>query len=165
MLTTAGSSSGATCGSPVLALSACSLALARTRRLDEVDDQQLAMLVRRRWVLSRAQGWAVVSTFGMTFAGGVGLAAVAGPGWMLGGFVAMVLSLSLGLGFAVEAGVWRAFRKMGRSIGLSEETCRYIYQRAAEADAWVDVVRACGTEPTDLQIGAFVRPSPETPTD
>ena len=148
----------APCQTSALALSAGGLGLARTRRVDDVDDEDLAMLVRRRWILGRAQGWAVVSTFGLTFAAGVALAAVAAQGWMLGGFVALVLTLSMGLGFAVEAGVWRAFLKMGQQFGLSDDACAYIYQRAAQADAWVDVVRACGKEPTDAQIAAFVRP-------
>lgn len=149
-----------TCSTSALGLSAGGLSLARTRWVNDVDDEDLATLVRRRWILARAQGWAVVSTFGLTFAVGVALAASAAQGWMLGGFVAMVLTLSVGLGFAVEAGVWRAFLKMGRSFGLSDDACQHIYQRAAQADAWVDVVRACGKEPTDAQIATFVRPSP-----
>ena len=146
--------------SPVLALSRGGLQQTRARDLSELEDNELASLVRHRWALSRAQGWALMSTFGVIFGTGVGLAAATTQGWLLGGFIALVLSLSLGLSFAVEAGMWRAFWKRCQSYRLSEEASRGLYRRAAEADAWVEVLRACDREPSDDQIATFVRPHP-----
>lgn len=135
------------------------LKLVEGRSLADVDDSVVATLVRLRLRLARGQGWALISTFGATFAAGLALPLVIGHGVWLGGAIAIMGSLACVLGFLVERGAWRLFARIGRRDGLSDEACQRIYARAPDAEAWIAVLHECGRVPADAELACFVRPS------
>lgn len=143
---------------PVVGLSSKSLTRAHERPLAHVAEADLALLVRHRWDLTRAQGWAMMSSFAVIFAAGLMLAVLARQGWLLAIYVALLISTSIGLGFVAEAGAHHLFRQKCRTYGLSDDAMRSVYLRAGEAEPWASVLRASVGEPTDAQIAAFVRP-------
>jgi len=135
------------------------LTLVEGRGLADVDDSVVAALVRARLRLGRRQGWALIGTFGATFAAGLALPSVIGQGVWLGGAVALMGSLACVLGVLVERGAWRLFARLGRRDGLSDEACKRIYARAPDAEAWIAVLHECGRDPADAELACFVRPS------
>lgn len=142
----------------VIALSETAL-LTLTKRMIDVHERDLAHLVRRRWGLGRAQGWAVMLSFALAFGGVAAVGASVHSSWLLAAVGAGVVSLSVGAGFFLEAGLWRLFLRDARAFGLSESTSRLLYKKAGEAEAWLEVLRACGHEPTDAQIVGYLQPA------
>ena len=127
------------------------------REAHEVSDRVLASLVYRRLELLRRQGWVAFGLFGGALLT-VALAAFLGPSQLILGVAGTgVASLALGLGFCVDrAARWR-FRSEARLCGLSDEAALRVYHRAGAAEDMIEVLRACGAEPSDREVANFVR--------
>lgn len=145
---------------PVTALSApagWTLRPLRESDASALDDHALARLVRARIALARAQGWAVFGCFTVAvlsvflFGGSVASKAV------LGVYAAAVASAAAGLGVFVERVSFRVFLHLGRDQGLSDRACGQIFERAAGADRWIEVMKACDRVPTDDELARFAR--------
>jgi len=141
------------------------VALVEGKALADVDDGVVALLVRARLRLARAQGWALFSTFGATFAASLAMTGVVGHGLWLGAAIALMGSSACALAFLVERFAWRVFARMGRREGLSDDALSRIYARAPDAEAWMSVLAECGRDPSDAELACFVRPSSTTDVD
>jgi hypothetical protein len=128
----------------------------REREPNDLADDALARLVRARIALEQTHGWAVFACFVVAvlsvflFGGSVESRAV------LGVYAAAVASAAAGLGFFVERLSWRVFLQLGRRQGLSDRACALIFERAQGADRWIDMMKACGREPTDDELARFI---------
>ena len=127
------------------------------RSADEVGDEVIADLVRKRLAMERGQGWAVLGLFVAALAAVVAIGTRLNSQVFLGVTAALTASLALGLGFSVERVFWRLFLGEGRAHGLNEAACRRIFERASGAEKMIEVMRSCGKEPTDTELARFVR--------
>jgi hypothetical protein len=121
----------------------------------DADHRTLAALVRLRLGLERTHGWVLGSLL-------LALASVALVGFavhsrlVFGACAAAVASGAAGLGFVAQRVCFGLFRHQARAQGLSERACEQVFERAIGADHWIDVMRACGHEPTDAELASFV---------
>jgi hypothetical protein len=129
--------------------------------LAETQAHIVARLIRRRIELARAQVWAVFSSFFSIFAFVLALGAFFQSEILCAFYAAMMSSLAVGFGFALERTSWLLFWQEGRNYGLSEMACRTLYERACGADAWLDVMAGCGVIPSDEELARFVCPERE----
>ncbi|MCC7110508.1 MAG: hypothetical protein IT382_14545 [Deltaproteobacteria bacterium] len=141
---------------PLSASSATALQVARELEAHEVDPGVVAGLVRARLALERARGW--VSFLGIitTVAGVVGLALTVESKGLLAVLAPLVASVPFGAVLFAERLAWFSFSRSARELGLSEKACRRIFEGAAGADHWIDVLSSCGRPPTDQEIARFV---------
>lgn len=136
--------------------SATALRMAREIEAHEADPEVIASLVRARLVLERARGW--VSFLGIitTVAGVVGLALTVEGKGLLAVLAPLVASVPFCAVLFAERLAWFSFSRSAREVGLSERACRRIFEGAAGADHWIDVLSSCGRPPTDAEIARFV---------
>lgn len=144
---------------PVAPLSSSSVTAVRVvKELEahEVDPAVVAGLVRARLALERARGW--VSFLGIitTVAGVVGLALTVDSKGLLAVLAPLVASVPFGAVLFAERLAWFSFSRSARAVGLSPRACRRIFEGAAGADHWMDVLSSCGRPPTDVEIARFV---------
>ncbi len=129
--------------------------------LAEAQAHIVARLIRRRIELARAQVWAVFSSFFSIFAFVLALGAFFQSEILCAFYAAMMSSIAVGFGFALERTSWLLFWQEGKNYGLSEMACRTLYERACGADAWIDVMAGCGVTPSDEELARFVCPERE----
>ena len=129
--------------------------------LATASSQVVARLIRRRIELARAQVWAIFSSFFSIFAFVLALGAFFQSELLCAFYAAMMSSMAIGFGFALERTSWLLFSQEGKTLGLSESACRVLYERACGADAWLDVMAGCGKRPSDEELASFVCPERE----
>ena len=141
---------------PLSSPSTMALRVLRELEAHEVDPTVIAGLVRARLGLERARGW--VSFLGIitTVAGVVGLALTVEGKGLLAVLAPLVASVPFGAVLFAERLAWFSFSRSAREVGLSESACRRIFDGAAGADHWIDVLSSCGRPPTDAEIARFV---------
>lgn len=130
----------------------------RALELADLDDSAIADLIRRRLRLAKGQGWAVIGTFGATFAGILAIGGMMRSDMLMGLWAAVIASMAVGTAFLLDRGAFRLFRRRSLDYGLSAEACQHLYQRAGDAEAWIAVLEACGQEPNDRDLAGFVLP-------
>lgn len=129
--------------------------------LANADSSVVARLIKRRIELARAQVWAVFSSFFSIFAFVLALGAFFQSELLCAFYAAMMSSMAIGFGFALERTSWLLFSQEGKTLGLSENACRILYERACGADAWLEVMAGCGKHPSDEELACFVCPERE----
>lgn len=141
---------------PLSSSSATALRVMREWEAHEVDPAVVAGLVRARLALERARGW--VSFLGIitTVAGVVGLALTVESKGLLAVLAPLVASVPFCAVLFAERLAWFSFSRSAREVGLSARACRRIFDGAAGADHWIDVLSSCGRPPTDAEIARFV---------
>lgn len=127
------------------------------RGADEVTDAVVARLVRRRLSMERTQPWVVLALLVLPLVVALYLGLYLGSEVVLAGAAAMAATFGLGLAFYVERAFLELFVAEGKGLGLSEDACRRVYQRATNASHLLDVMQSCGKEPSDADLASFVR--------
>lgn len=127
------------------------------RSADEVEDAIVARLVRRRLSMERTQPWVVLALVVLPLAMALFLGLHLNSEVVLAGAAAMAATLGIGLAFYVERAFLELFLSEGKVLGLSEDACRRVFQRATSASHMLDVMESCGKEPSDAELASFVR--------
>jgi hypothetical protein len=127
------------------------------RGADEVTDAVVARLVRRRLSMERTQPWVVLALLVLPLALALYLGLHFNSEVVLAGAAAMAATLGIGLAFYVERAFLEVFVSEGKVLGLSEEACRRVFQRATSASHLLDVMESCGKQPSDAELASFVR--------
>lgn len=141
---------------PLSSTSATALQAARELEAHEADPEVVAGLVRARLALERARGWVSFLGIVSTVAAVVGLALTVESRGLLAVLAPLVASVPFGAVLFAERLAWYAFSRSARAVGLSERACRRIFDGAAGADHWIDVLSSCGRPPTDAELARFV---------
>lgn len=147
---------------PSLPVSAFTLALqplppARERLIHDVDDQELASLVRLRLQLDQLHGWWVLGGVLLALASVVAVGVACDSRLALGAYAAAVASATVGVGVFATWLQGSTFRRRARDIGLSNAEADRLFIAAADADHWLGVMQHCGLTVTASEIAAFVR--------
>lgn len=123
----------------------------------DVADPAVAVLVRLRMTVERSHGWVLLACIFLTLASVVLVGAAVKNPFTFGAYAAAVAASTVGLGFVSERLCYGFFRSRARAAGLSEAACEGLFRAAADAEHWLDVLRACGHEPSDAEIAGFIR--------
>lgn len=124
---------------------------------EEVSDAVVASLVRRRLWMERVQPWVVLALLVLPLGVALSLGFHLHSEAVLAAAATMAASFGLGLSFYVERAFLGIFVAEGKGLGLSEDACRRVFQRATSASHLLDVMESCGTEPSDADLASFVR--------
>lgn len=127
------------------------------RSPEQVGDALLARLVRRRLQMERRQPWVVLALLVLPLAMSLALGLHFHSPVVLAGAAALAATLGVGLAFTVERAFLELFVQEGRVLGLSEASCRRLFQRATTASHMLDVMESCGKQPSDAELVSFVR--------
>ncbi len=147
---------------PSLPVSTFSLALhplapARERLIHDVDDHELAALVRLRLHLDQLHGWWVLGGVLLALASVVAVGVACNSRLVLGAYAAAVASATVGVGLFATWLQVSTFRRRAHEIGLSGAEADRLFVAAADADHWLGVMQHCGLPVTASEIAAFVR--------
>ncbi len=147
---------------PSLPVSAFALALqplapAPERLIHDVDDHELASLVRLRLQLDQLHGWWVLGGVLLALASVVAVGVACDSRLALGAYAAAVASATVGVGMFATWLQGSTFRRRARDIGLSNAEADRLFIAAADADHWLGVMHHCGLPVTASEIAAFVR--------
>lgn len=133
------------------------LAIARTRSIHDVDDDELAALVRLRLHLDQLHGWWVLGGLLLALASVVAVGVACDSRLALGAYAAAVASATVGVGMFATWLQGSTFRRRASDIGLSDSEADRLFIAAGEADHWLGVMQHCGLPVTAGEIAAFVR--------
>lgn len=144
---------------PVTALSFAATSRLRHRELEivDVDDGDLAGLVRLRLRLERAHGWWVLGGIVAALASVIVVGVVVDSRLTFGAYAAAVASGTVGLGMAASWLQGSTFRREARRIGLSTTAADRLFVVAVDADHWLKVIERCGLSVTASDVASFVR--------
>ncbi len=107
--------------------------------------------------MERRQPWVVLALLVLPLALALYLGLHFNSEIVLAGAAAMAATLGIGLAFYVERAFLELFVAEGRVLGLHEDACRRVFQRAAGAQHMLDVMESCGKQPSDAELASFVR--------
>lgn len=127
------------------------------RSTDEVADEVVARLVRRRLSMERMKPWVVLALLVLPLVVALYLGLHFDSEVVLAAAAAMAATFGIGLTFYVEHAFLELFMAEGKVLGLSEDACRRVFQRATSASRLLDVMESCGKEPSDAELASFVR--------
>lgn len=141
---------------PVAAMTAPLRAHVVEHDVHDVDARVIARLVRTRLALDRGRGWVALLGLVSTIVGVVGVALSVHSRGLLAVLAPVVAAVPFALGVFADRACAAWFVHLGRAEGLSEGACRRVWDGAAGADHWIDVLSSCGRPPSDEEIAAFV---------
>ncbi|MFZ9887704.1 MAG: hypothetical protein ACO3JL_09400 [Myxococcota bacterium] len=123
----------------------------------DLSDAVIARLVHRRLELERTAPWWVLTLL----VGPIGLSMLLGlqlsSPTLVAATATMAATLGIGLSFCVDRALQALYVREGRALGISESTCRRLFERSPRASHLLQVMASCGRVPSDAELASFVR--------